>query len=277
MGWDRGWVMAFPLVSLLFWGVEYDRPSLNPFCFSEKIFLLLVYSAALYTLTSFDVEDLTYNLPSTYHKVFLDVIYIDVDSWLQQLGSFSGLVSTASFPRTSPAIAFSMLAEETKKKKKLQAVFWCSCPPTNNTCSSSGKYIWIIPKLRCMSIMFCFLFIFHKDLELLQWQLVHHSHSETQAVSFSHTYADFVCLLCCLCNIQKNVNPEKMLARIARFITPSSHANHRYLSAPQLATCLQHSRHALDENLNFLIQDKCSTAGVSCTFPKTHHTSCNSG
>ena len=31
----------------------------------------------------------------------------------------------------------------------------------------------------------------------------------------------------------------------------------------------------LDENLNFLIQDKCSTAGVSCTFPKTHHTSCS--
>ena len=30
---------------------------------------------------------------------------------------------------------------------------------------------------------------------------------------------------------------------------------------------------SLDENLNFLIQDKCSTAGVSCTFPETHHTS----
>ena len=30
-----------------------------------------------------------------------------------------------------------------------------------------------------------------------------------------------------------------------------------------------------DENLNFLIQDKCSTAGVSCTFPKTHDTSCS--
>ena len=41
MGWDRGWVMAFPLVYLLFWGVEYDRPSLNPFCFSEKIFCFL--------------------------------------------------------------------------------------------------------------------------------------------------------------------------------------------------------------------------------------------
>ena len=41
MGWDRGWVMAFPLVSSLFWGVEYDRPSLNPFCFSEKIFCFL--------------------------------------------------------------------------------------------------------------------------------------------------------------------------------------------------------------------------------------------
>jgi len=32
MRWDRGWVMAFPL------GVEYDRSSLNPFRFSEKIF-----------------------------------------------------------------------------------------------------------------------------------------------------------------------------------------------------------------------------------------------
>ena len=42
MGWDRGWVMAFPLVPLLFWGVEYDKPSLNPFCFSEKIFCFLL-------------------------------------------------------------------------------------------------------------------------------------------------------------------------------------------------------------------------------------------
>ena len=42
MGWDRGWVMAFPFVSSLFWRVDYDRPSLNPFCFSEN-FLLLVY------------------------------------------------------------------------------------------------------------------------------------------------------------------------------------------------------------------------------------------
>jgi len=33
--------MAFPLVSLLFGGVEYDRPSLNPFCFSEKIYCFL--------------------------------------------------------------------------------------------------------------------------------------------------------------------------------------------------------------------------------------------
>ena len=41
MGWDRGWVMAFPLVSSLFRGVEYDRPSLNSFCFWRK-FLLLV-------------------------------------------------------------------------------------------------------------------------------------------------------------------------------------------------------------------------------------------
>jgi len=33
--------MAFPLVSLLFRGVEYDRPSLNPFCSSKKVFLLV--------------------------------------------------------------------------------------------------------------------------------------------------------------------------------------------------------------------------------------------
>ena len=38
MGWDWGGVMAFPLVSSLFWGVEYDRPSLNPFCFQRKFF-----------------------------------------------------------------------------------------------------------------------------------------------------------------------------------------------------------------------------------------------
>ena len=42
MEWDRGWVMAFPLVSSLCWGVEYDRPYLNPFCFSEKIFCFLI-------------------------------------------------------------------------------------------------------------------------------------------------------------------------------------------------------------------------------------------
>ena len=30
--------MAFPLVSSLFGGMEYGRPSLNPFCFSEKKF-----------------------------------------------------------------------------------------------------------------------------------------------------------------------------------------------------------------------------------------------
>jgi len=47
MEWDRGWVMAFPLVSLLFWGVEYDRPSLNPFCFSEKIFYFLYNSLSM--------------------------------------------------------------------------------------------------------------------------------------------------------------------------------------------------------------------------------------
>ena len=33
------------LVSSLFWGVEYDRPSLNPFCFWEKNFLLLICEA----------------------------------------------------------------------------------------------------------------------------------------------------------------------------------------------------------------------------------------
>jgi len=37
-GWDWGWVVAFPLVSLLFWEVEDDRPSLNSFSFSEKTF-----------------------------------------------------------------------------------------------------------------------------------------------------------------------------------------------------------------------------------------------
>ena len=31
--------MAFPLL-----GVEYDRPSLNPFCFSEKSFCFLFVS-----------------------------------------------------------------------------------------------------------------------------------------------------------------------------------------------------------------------------------------
>ena len=42
MGWDQGWIMAFPLVSSLFSGVEYDRPSLkNLFVFGE-FFLLLV-------------------------------------------------------------------------------------------------------------------------------------------------------------------------------------------------------------------------------------------
>jgi len=30
--------MAFPHVSLIFRGVEHTRPSLNPFCFSEKRF-----------------------------------------------------------------------------------------------------------------------------------------------------------------------------------------------------------------------------------------------
>ena len=35
---DQGWVMAFPHVSLIFRGVEHNRPSLNPFCFSENFF-----------------------------------------------------------------------------------------------------------------------------------------------------------------------------------------------------------------------------------------------
>ena len=38
MGWDWGWVMTFPLVSSLGWGVEYDRPSLNPFLFFGENF-----------------------------------------------------------------------------------------------------------------------------------------------------------------------------------------------------------------------------------------------
>ena len=37
--------MAFPLVTSLFGGVECDRPSLNPFCFLEKIFCFLYYYA----------------------------------------------------------------------------------------------------------------------------------------------------------------------------------------------------------------------------------------
>ena len=36
-GIEAAWVMAFPLVSLLYRGVEYDRSSFNPFFFSEKI------------------------------------------------------------------------------------------------------------------------------------------------------------------------------------------------------------------------------------------------
>ena len=42
MGWDQGWVMAFPLVSSLFGGVEYDMPSLNHYCSTEKIFILVL-------------------------------------------------------------------------------------------------------------------------------------------------------------------------------------------------------------------------------------------
>ena len=36
-GIEAAWVMAFPLVSLLYRGVEYERSSFNPFFFSEKI------------------------------------------------------------------------------------------------------------------------------------------------------------------------------------------------------------------------------------------------
>ena len=34
--------MAFSLDSSLFWGVEYDRPSQNPFCYSEETFFFLL-------------------------------------------------------------------------------------------------------------------------------------------------------------------------------------------------------------------------------------------
>ena len=50
MGWDRGWVMAFPLVSSLLRGVEYDRPSLNPFVFRRKSFASCIHFE--YTLLS---------------------------------------------------------------------------------------------------------------------------------------------------------------------------------------------------------------------------------
>ena len=43
MGWDWSWVMEFPLISLLFWEVEYDRPSLNPFIFQRKVFTSCVH------------------------------------------------------------------------------------------------------------------------------------------------------------------------------------------------------------------------------------------
>ena len=36
-------IMAIPLVSLLDSGVEYDRPSLNPFCFLENFFASCTY------------------------------------------------------------------------------------------------------------------------------------------------------------------------------------------------------------------------------------------
>ena len=41
IGCDWGCVMAFPLVSLLLWEMEYDRPSLNPFSFLEILFWFL--------------------------------------------------------------------------------------------------------------------------------------------------------------------------------------------------------------------------------------------
>ena len=45
IGWDWGWVIVFPPVSLLFerWSVAiYYMPLLNPFCFLEEYFVLLV-------------------------------------------------------------------------------------------------------------------------------------------------------------------------------------------------------------------------------------------
>jgi len=75
MGWDRGWVMAFPLVSALFWGVEYDRPSLNPFCFSEKIFCFLFHicSSCKHTVCRvLNVYDLMY---------VQAVLLVDQGSW----------------------------------------------------------------------------------------------------------------------------------------------------------------------------------------------------
>jgi len=49
-----------------FWGVEYDKPFLNPFCFSEKIFCILLFCAPvgvfntdLNTALDFDVESST--------------------------------------------------------------------------------------------------------------------------------------------------------------------------------------------------------------------------
>jgi len=38
-GWDRSWVLAFPVVSCFSEGVEFDRPSLDPCLhYSEKIY-----------------------------------------------------------------------------------------------------------------------------------------------------------------------------------------------------------------------------------------------
>jgi len=42
MGWDQGWVMAFPLVSSLFWGVKIWQAIPKFFLFFGENFLLLV-------------------------------------------------------------------------------------------------------------------------------------------------------------------------------------------------------------------------------------------
>ena len=44
MGVSWRWVVTIPLVSELLWEVEYDGPSLNPFCFSGKKFTFFFVS-----------------------------------------------------------------------------------------------------------------------------------------------------------------------------------------------------------------------------------------